>query len=192
MTTLEMLSSRPASEVDEAAEICKKSLPLEDVVNYTFTHRNQVIRPIVSYDATALALSFVPAAGEPSSKTVTTGSDQYTYHHLRRDLWDVANQTGLPLASRYTVPSAHVTIARFAVSLGSDRATELNGLCERANDIVARIEDINQELRSDDWRRFGDPTQGEWRVGEESGLHFVHGPLWYGKCDSVVVGKGFE
>lgn len=177
-----------APEVEEAVSFLEEKLSLPDLVNYTLTHRARLIRPVISYDATALALSFLPAAGERSEDQDST-DDSYSYHHLRRDLCDVTSQSGRQFGSRYTVPSAHVTIARFAMPPGLDREVEVNGLCERASRIIAQIEGINQELQSDDWPRFGNPVEGEWRVGQGSGLHLSKGRTWYGQGINVHVGK---
>ena len=183
MTTLEMVSSKPASEADRFRTILQEKLPLQEIVDYTLTHSPRLVRPIVSYDFSALALSFVPAA--------ETSNDHYTYHHLRSDLWDKVSRTGAQFGSRYTVPSAHVTIARFAVPPGLDRETEAEELCRRRAELVEKLESINQELRSKDWERFGSPARGKWVVGKERGLELNKGQSWYGKGEAVFIGKGF-
>ncbi|KAJ5933533.1 hypothetical protein N7454_005862 [Penicillium verhagenii] len=182
MTTSELICAKTRTEVDEAMEIFQQKLPLEDIVSYTLTHSPKLIRPIISYDSTAIALSFLPAA---------EAKDWYTYHHLRRDLWDIMSESGCQLGARYNVPSAHVTIARFAMPPGADRTKELNDLCMRASGLVEKIEDINQELQSGDWKRFGHPSRGTWVVGEEKGMQLNQGRSWYGKGDVVLTGRGF-
>ncbi|KAJ5287032.1 hypothetical protein N7478_002718 [Penicillium angulare] len=183
LTTCEMVSASSAVKVDEVVETLQRTLPLETIVDYTLTHSPRLGRPVVSYDSTAFALSFVPAAEDDH--------DTYSYHHLRRDLWDIASKSGCQFASRYNVPSAHITIARFAVPPGEDKSKELDGLCSKANAIVNTIEGINQELRSTEWKRFGSPTRGEWVVGQERGLELNKGRSWYGKGDAVLIGNGF-
>ncbi|KAJ5591664.1 uncharacterized protein N7459_002033 [Penicillium hispanicum] len=191
MTTLEMVSSRTASEVDGVAALLQEKLPIHDIVDYTLTHRARLVRPVVSYDAAAMALSFVPAAGETTSQPGGAANDNYSYHHLRRDLWDIAAQSGHRLASRYNVPSAHVTIARFAVPPGLEKGKEVESLINRKSAVVEKIEDINQELRSSDWQRFGNSSRGEWIIGQERGLELNKGQSWFGKGEAVLIGKGF-
>lgn len=188
MTTLEIVNSRTPSEVDAIASSLEQTGVLPDIVNYTLDHRARLIKPMVSYDAAAMALSFVPAAGD---------DDQYTYHHLRRDLFDKVTATGVEAAARYTVPSAHVTIARFTsqdgVSLGDPGHGSGRVDHGRVAALIGKIEDINQKLQLKCWpREDGEtPSGGEWVVGQEKGLDFCKGASWYGKGERVLAGKGF-
>lgn len=193
MTTLEMLPARSLTEVNEFERFLKEHAPLQDIVNYTLTHRARLIRPIVSYDASALALSFIPAVEDKKHNVDGKEKDSYSYQHLRSDLYDMMTEAGCLLEARYTVPSAHVTIARFVrpVGLPEGELEEPVLFHKRAEGLVATIENINQELRSDDWKRFGNPSRGEWVVGQEQGLEFMKGRSWYGKGESVLRGKGF-
>ncbi len=68
-----------------------------------------------------IAVSFLPAAGEtvvspppvaPEPDHQAYLSDEYTYHHLRRDIFDIAREAGVDVGSRYVVPSAHITLGR--------------------------------------------------------------------------------
>lgn len=183
MTTSELLSSCPENEVEGMAAILQQKLPIEEIVSYTLTHRARLIRPVISYDTTAFALSFVPAAEEET--------DAYTYHHLRRDVWDIVSQSNCEFASRYNVPSAHLTIARFVVPPEADKSKMVDDLCSRTTAIVNKIEEINQTLRSTDWKQFGNPSRGEWVVGQERGLDFHKGRSWFGEGETVYIGKGF-
>jgi hypothetical protein len=193
MTTLEMLPARTLAEVNEFEKFLKENTPLQDIVNYTLTHRARLVRPIVSYDASALALSFVPAVEDRDHGVDGKSNDSYSYQHLRSDLYDIVTEAGCELEARYTVPSAHVTIARFVRPVGwSKKKIEESSIShKRARELVTTIEDINRELRSDHWKRFGDPSRGEWVVGQEKGLELMKGRSWYGKGESVIVGKGF-
>jgi hypothetical protein len=188
-----MLPARTLAEVNDFEKFLKEKAPLQDIVNYTLTHRARLVRPIVSYDVSALALSFVPAVEIRDNEVDENSEHNYTYQHLRRDLYDIVTEAGGQLEARYTVPSAHVTIARFVRPVGwSEKDIEESNLFrKRAQELVATIEDINQELRSDDWKRFGDPSRGEWVVGQEKGLELMKGRSWYGKGESVLIGKGF-
>lgn len=192
MTTLEMLPARTIAEVDEIETFLKENAPLQYIVNYTLTHRARLVRPIVSYDASALALSFVPAVEDTDHEVDGISNNYYSYQHLRSDLYDIVTEAGCQLEARYTVPSAHVTIARFVRPVGwTEKEFEESSLFrKRAKELVATIEDINQELRSDDWKRFGNPSRGEWVVGQEKGLELMKGRSWYGKGESVLIGKG--
>ncbi|KAJ5554658.1 hypothetical protein N7513_004617 [Penicillium frequentans] len=182
ITTSELMNAKTRTEVDYMMAIFQQKLPLEEIVNYTLTHSPRLVRPIVSYDATTVALSFVPAA--------ETDKDLYTYHHLRRDLWDIVSESGCQLGARYIVPSAHVTIGRYAMPPGGDQTKELDDLCTRVAGLIEKIEDINQELMSGDWKRFGSPSRGVWVVGQEQGMQLNQGRSWYGNGEVVLTGKG--
>lgn len=189
MTTLEMMHARTAPEVDELIAFLQANAPLQDIVNYTQTHRARLGRPIVSYDASALALSFVPLTDNLGSEASAEDSS-YTYHHLRSDLYSLVTQSGCQIGARYNVPSAHLTIARFTIPVGGDQSKELESLCGRAAKLVEKIEDINLELSSGHWERFGNPSRGEWTVGQEKGLELNKGRAWYGRGTAVLTGEG--
>lgn len=189
MTTLEMVSAKTAQDVDQVAAFLRANAPLQELVNYTLTHRARLGRPVVSYDASALALSFLPVF-EETEKMTDAGNGTYSYHHLRSDLYDRITQSGCQIGARYSVPSAHITIARFVVPIGSTHEEELAALGERVVKLVERLEDINQELRSDEWKRFGSPSRGEWTVGQERGLELNKGVAWYGTGEKLLVGQG--
>lgn len=165
MTALEVTHSRTAEEIDT---LVAQLLPqVERMVGLPREKGGvRLGRPMVSFDAQALALSFLPLAEE---------RDGYGYHHLRRDLWELARER-VAVASRYVVPSAHITLGRY-LGTGVD-----------AGKLVAAVEDINKWLEE----QHGGVT-GEWIVGSEVGLHFRKGALWYGDGgESVRVGKGLE
>lgn len=191
MTTLEMVSGKEQPDVDEVTTFLQAHAPLQELVNYTLTHRARLGRPIVSYDASALALSFLPIF-ENTENGDGTEDGSYSYHHLRRDLYDRVTQSGCQIGARYCVPSAHITIARFVIPVGSTHEEELAALEERVIKLVERLEDINEELRSYDWKRFGSPSRGEWNVGQEQGLELNKGVAWYGTGEKVLIGQGFS
>lgn len=66
--------------------------------------------------------------------------------------------------------------------------------------LIAKIEEINQWLQNEYWPRLQQgtdgttrevmPDGGEWIVGEEKGLDFRKGRLWYGGGETVYLGKG--
>lgn len=192
MTALEITHSVSASEIDSLVSILQAKIP--HITDYTDTHRARLVKPMLSYDSSALALSFVPAAGEGMGVRREKEVDGYTYHHLRRDLYEICTKTGVTIASRYTVPSAHLTIGRFITQQDIARDGEqeqVDGL--KVQKLVERIEEINAWLEREYWpiEGHGIALGGEWTVGEEKGLDCRRGTLWYGGGETIRLGKGF-
>jgi vesicle-fusing ATPase len=188
MTTLEMTHSRTERKIEELVAAMKPSIP--KIVDYTYEHRARLIKPLVGYDAAAFALTFVPAAGEGLSNGRTLKDDQYTYHHLRRDVYGLCEATSVEVDSRYTVPSAHLTLGRF---INPNDFMQPDGT-QNMEKIITKIEEINEWLRQEYWPETGDSAikdGGEWIVGEEKGLNCRKGTLWYGGGETVQLGKGF-
>lgn len=176
MTALEVTHSLTKSEIE--ALVTSMQPIVESMANYTLTHRARLVKPVVSFDAQALALSYVPAAGEPGR---SEEEDRYSYHHLRRDLYTQAQAGGVKVGSRYVVPSAHLTIGRFIEKQDFD----MQGL-------MAVVDEINTWLQNEFWpKEDGIANGGEWVVGEEKGLEFRKGRLWYGDGERVFLGDGF-
>ncbi|KAI1814163.1 60S ribosomal protein L44 [Poronia punctata] len=191
ITTLEIAFSRTAEEIEEIKEALKPSIPA--IANYTYRHRARLVKPMVSYDLSAFAVSFLPAAGEPvispppvapDNADVLKQGDTYTYHHLRRDMWDQAKMAGIVVGSRYIVPSAHITLGRYLTH--DDHATP-----EQRKRWVDAIDDVNRWLESEVWGRADSEVIGEWIVGQEKGLDVRVGTLWYGGGRTVLLGEGF-
>lgn len=135
-------------------------------------------------------MSFLPAAGEPMTSPpaadggAVASGDAYTYHHLRRDVFDLAKAAGAEVASRYVVPSAHITLGRY---LGqADHAT-----LEARAAWTAAIDRANEWLREEVWDRAGGEYVGEWVVGQEKGIDARSGRLWYGGGRTIMTGEGF-
>lgn len=195
MTTLELTNSRTRSELEVLVSELEATGTIPELVDYTFNHRSRLIKPVVSYDASAMALSFVPAAGEG---TGSTDDGAYSYHHLRRDLYDRVAETGIKVIPRYIVPSAHVTIARFITHDGflleQDGPDGSRIDREQLKALMNKIEHINQELQKKYWpsEEGNMSSRGEWVVGHEKGLELCKGASWYGKGESVLDGKGFN
>jgi vesicle-fusing ATPase len=193
MTALEITHSRTQDEIEKLVNSILEYVP--GITDYTFDHRARLVRPMVSYDASALALSFVPAAGESSASENNLGTDRYTYHHLRRDLFNkVSKETGVKVDSRYVVPSSHLTIGRFIEA--ADFANETGASDQsKIQALIEKIESINEWLEKEYWPEYNDNTiksGGEWIVGEEKGLECRKGALWYGGGgETVHLGKGF-
>ena len=196
MTTMEVAHSLTIEEINHFVSIL---LPNVDaIVDLPYHHRARLIKPMVSYDSAALALSFVPASGEALPEDRRASEDEYTYHHLRRDLYTSIQDAGVKVASRYVVPSAHLTIARFNtpnVFGGQDgpmcKAPTLD--LQKRRHWIREIEMINNWLEAEYWPQKGKETKpgGEWIVGEERGIDFRKGRLWYGGGETVKLGASF-
>lgn len=191
ITTLEIDFCRTAPEIEALKETLKPSLP--HIASYTYQHRARLVKPMISYDLSACALSFLPAAGEPPLSPAPTAPDNvevlaqgdaYTYHHLRRDMWDLAREAGVTVSSRYIVPSAHITLGRYLTN--EDHATP-----EQRRRWVDAIDEINRWLETEVWDNAESDLIGEWVVGQEKGLDVRVGTLWYGGGRTVMMGEGF-
>lgn len=177
MTALEITHSLTAPEIE--AFVTQMQPILATMANYTTTHRARLVKPVVSFDAQALALSFLPAAGEPGR---SLDEDKYSYHHLRRDLFAQAQAGGVKVGSRYVVPSAHLTIGRFIKPQDFEMAA-----------LMRVVDELNAWLEKEFWpSENGIMDGGEWVVGEEKGLEVRKGTLWYGSAgETVLLGVGF-
>lgn len=191
-TVLEVAHSLTEQEIENLVQILEasKDVTAEQIAEYPTTHKSRLLKPMVSFDASAMALSFVPAAGE--SLQAGDDSDDYSYHHLRRDVFQMVRQAQLPVASRYIVPSAHVTIARFInneefLVQGAEGA-ELDRA--RVKLLIEKIEAINKRVESEVWPQADGtiPAEGEWIVGQQN-LVIRRGRLWYGGGETVSMGS---
>jgi len=194
ITVMEVAHSRTEDEI--AALMVSLKAHGKEIADHTQTHRARLIKPLLSYDSAALALSFVPAAGESVPHGRTAKDDDYTYHHLRRDTFAALTEAGIEVASRYVVPSAHLTIARFNTPnvFGGDPLDGSVALdTEKRRHWVKEIEMINKWLEAEYWPREGELIKpgGEWIVGEEKGLDFRNGRLWYGGGQTIYLGEGW-
>jgi hypothetical protein len=187
MTALEITHSLTAEEIDALVDQMLPGVP--EITDYTLQHRARLVKPLVSYDAQALALSFLPASDEPGR---SVDDEKYTYHHLRRDLYTKASATGVKVASRYVIPSAHLTIGRFITKSDFEMA---DGSVDhsKVEKLIWTIDAINDWLQKEYWPKSdGIKDGGEWIVGEEKGLEYRKGALWYGSGgETVRLGKGF-
>ncbi|CAI7647918.1 unnamed protein product [Penicillium glandicola] len=189
-TVLEAAHSLTEEQIEELVQtlLSSKDVTPADIAAYPRSHPTRLIKPMVSFDSAALALSFVPAAGECLEVESGINNEQYTYHHLRRDVFDMVRQTKVPVASRYIVPSAHLTIARFIsqdefLVQGLDGAETVDH--SRVKLLVDKIGEINQKLEDEYWPKEGAIREGgEWIVGQE-GLVIRRGRVWYGGGEYV-------
>ncbi|KAL7942126.1 ureidoglycolate hydrolase [Trichoderma barbatum] len=193
MTTLEITFSKTPMEIDSLVSVIRPAA--SSIASYTHTHRSRLVKPMISYDLSAFALSFLPASGEvtlspapvapdtPANGPVTQGDD-YTYHHLRRDIFDKVKEVGVEVGSRYQVPSAHITLGRHMTDEEHDSP-------EKREKWVRAIDDINAWLENEVWDQQDAQFIGEWIVGQEKGLDVRNGALWYGGGRTIVLGEGF-
>lgn len=195
MTALEITHSLTEEEITKIVDVIRPKIP--EITDYTFTYRARLVKPILAFDNAAVALSFLPAAGEGGS-VHGLQNDAYTYHHLRRDLYNLCTDAGVKVASRYVVPSSHLTVGRFIES--SDFHTRSSTTIEKINDPskmrvwCEKIEEINQWLKEEYWPKVNDEAikdGGQWIVGEEKGLDCRFGTLWFGGGTTIRLGKGF-
>lgn len=189
LTALEVTHSRTPDEIATLVGQIRPAIPA--LTNYTFTHRSRLVKPMLSYDLAAVAMSFLPAAGEPvASPPPADGGaahevdDSYSYHHLRRDAFGLVRATGVDIASRYVVPSAHITLGRY---LGQeDHATP-----EMRERWTRTIDEVNAWLEEVVWDVADGAFVGEWIVGQEKGIDARSGRLWYGGGRTIMMGEGF-
>lgn len=183
ITALEITHSLTAPEIDSIVEGLGADT-IATMTDYTFDHRARLIKPMLSYDAAAIALSFLPAAGEGlPTKERSQEADKFTYHHLRQSLFNVGHKAGAKIESRYVVPSSHITIGRFLTQKDHDSP-------EKMKSWIEHIERINAWLVEEYWPT--EDKQGvEWIVGQEKGLDCRYGTLWYGGGTTIRLGKGF-
>jgi hypothetical protein len=191
ITVLEITHSRTPEEIEAIKSKLRPSFPA--AANYTYQHRARLVKPMVSHDLSAFALSFLPANGEvalsppptePNNAHVLAQGDAYTYHHLRRDAWDLVDKAGFAVDSRYIVPSAHITLGRFVTN-------EHHLTLEQRQKWVDAIDEVNQWLETEIWNNPESELKGEWVVGQERGLDVRVGPLWYGAGRTIMTGEGF-
>lgn len=196
MTAMEVTHSKTASEIDHVVSILKSNC--QSIADYPSTHPARLIKPMISYDSAALALSFLPASGEALINGRTPSHDEYTYHHLRRDLYSLITKAGVEVGSRYVVPSAHLTIARFNTPNVFGGADLLDPAptqdVSKRKHWLNEIDLINKWLEVEFWPQEDDTIMpgGDWIVGEEKGLDFRRGRLWYGGGETIYLGKKIE
>lgn len=197
-TVLEIAHSLTEEQIEGLVNTLESSQNISsaDIADHAFTHRTRLVKPMVGFDSAAMALTFVPAAGEASDAQRSIADETYSYHHLRRDIFDMVRAAGIPIASRYIVPSAHLTIARFVTQDGFVEPAavgeeHLNP--SKVKELIDKIEEINQKLQDEYWPSENGTIKagGEWLIGQEKGLAIRRGRLWYGGGNDVQLGKGY-
>ncbi|KAL1745855.1 RNA ligase/cyclic nucleotide phosphodiesterase [Schizophyllum fasciatum] len=143
------------------------------LVRYPGAHPTRLVRPRLNVDLGGLALSFVPEekAAEKCGGDWKKDAAPFTYLHLRRELYALAADAGVKAQARYTVPSAHITLARFISAEDFNKSGEGEGSdMERISAFLRLVEAINDELAELDCA---------WTVGE-AGVELRKGKTWYG------------
>ncbi|KAJ5110645.1 hypothetical protein N7532_001180 [Penicillium argentinense] len=190
-TVLEVAHSLTEGEIENLVQTLQSSeVSTRQISEYAVAHQTRLLKPLISFDSAALALTLVPAAGEGVEASPSGDSDSYSYHHLRRDIFDITRQANLPVASRYIVPSAHITIGRFITDDGfvkGDDGRQVDSAAVKR--FVDKIGEVNDNLKRKYWPSEGGiPDGGEWIVGQEMGLVVRRGRLWYGGGEDVPLG----
>lgn len=191
MTAMEVTHSLTAPEVDALVAKLKMNEQHRAIADLPSQpdRRARLVKPMVGFDSAALALSFLPC-----------DTRHYTYHHLRRELYEKISAAGVEVGSRYVVPSAHLTIARCNspdpfVDDGEQVMDAVAGsqLANRQA-LMSQIDAINLWLVNEHWSDPNDTSKSsvEWDVGEEKGLDFRKGTLWYGGGETIYLGKSAE
>ncbi|VDC03534.1 unnamed protein product [Peniophora sp. CBMAI 1063] len=144
---------------------------LPELLSYPRLHPTRLYRPTLSCDTGSLVLKFLPVA---------QSQDDYTYHHLRRDIFDRVSETGLVMKPRYVVPSAHLTVARFIDN--TDFETDGRTDQGKMKEWWSLIDGINVRLESAlDSRHGGRDEDGMWPVEK---VECRYGSQWYGGGES--------
>jgi hypothetical protein len=191
MTVLEITHSKTAPEIESlVAKFQPKTQEIVNITSSSLEKRARLVKPAIGFDAAAIALSFVPAAGECLTQNRQKEQDNFTYHHLRRDVYAKSSETGVKVDSRYVVPSAHLTIGRFMTTTDFEKDGIVDA--EKMRKLVEVIENANEWLK-EFWPNENDGIKdgGEWIIGEGKGLDMRMGTVWYGGGKSVMVGEGF-
>jgi vesicle-fusing ATPase len=191
-TNMEIAYSKTQPEI---ANLVGKIQPYaQNIADCSLRNRCRLLKPALGFDAAAIALTFLPAAGESLQSGRTKEDDAFTFHHLRREVYKEVVAAGVEVDSRYIVNSSHITVARFI----SERDFVQEGKTELDTDkvklLINTMNEINQWLEAKYWpKEDGSPIKdgGEWLVGQEMGLDLRSGTAWYGVGDRVVIGKGY-
>lgn len=171
LSVLEIIHSAPVESVLTNLDLLRPYI--NELLN-PIDNAPVLMRPLVCFDSSALALTFVPIDHAiqklPHSKfgiDATEKEARYSYTHYRASLYEtVTNVAGVNVESRYQVPSAHVTIARFIKELSPDAIDSL----------LSEIEKLNQWLDAE----YSDPSKFAWRLGQERATECRYGRIWYG------------
>lgn len=173
ITVLEIAHTLPYEQISAIVDRLPQNL-VKSATDFALNHRTTLLKPKLCYDDGALTLTFVPAV------------EDYTYLHLRRDLFNLFLEAGVKMESRYAMPSAHLTIGRFVSPAEKNSPSAVKKWVEL-------LDEINVWLEAEYWPKEGQEAKkdGQWQPGEGVGLHLVKGRVWYGTGETVRLGTGF-
>ncbi|KAK9464424.1 RNA ligase/cyclic nucleotide phosphodiesterase [Lipomyces arxii] len=170
LTALEILHSVPDTQLDFLQQTLQQLRPHLDSL-LAPRPAPVLVKPILSYDQHALALSFLP-----EDQPIGDSGDWYSYHHYRSDIFKIVQQrAGVEVGSRYQVPSAHVTIARFIKPLEADM-----------EDFIAKLEEASK------WLETVGSKSVRWCVNDERGTELRYGKIWYGTGPCERIGLSMQ
>ncbi|KAJ5121682.1 uncharacterized protein N7515_009643 [Penicillium bovifimosum] len=164
MTVLEIAYAQSEWQIEELVRTLQSSKDVtpSDIAAYPRSHPVRLVKPMLSLDTAGLSLTFVPAVIEDE---YASPSEHYTYHHLRRDIFELVQQAKVPLGTRYRardLTSAYVTIARFISHDGFSAKVYEGEMIDhrRVRSFVEEIDLINMELENKYWPRKGEIKEG--------------------------------
>ncbi|QGI68563.1 hypothetical protein CEK27_012534 [Fusarium fujikuroi] len=175
------LSITPKELVDKTIKFkpCLKKLA-------SIFHGQQIrlVKPKLSFNEGGVALSFVPAADEETQDSRTKTTD-YTYLHLRRDIFALCSEKGVDAETQKGATACHITLARFITQ--EDHNRNGNPSQEAMASWVTRIEEINEMLAQKYWPHEGSvpPESGSWVIDGRRSLDIRAGTIWYGGGQSL-------
>lgn len=165
-------------------------------VNHAGHQDARLVKPMLSYDNAAVALTFVPTAFD---KSHIIDKETKTYG---RNVYNCASSAGVNPEGRYVYPTAHLTVGRFTTTADfeDEEVTEKSDR-RKITKWVEKLEGVGAWLKAECWSSIsgsGDSFDrvkdgGTWVVGEEKGLDCRIGRVWYGVGDRVGLGirEGF-
>lgn len=179
------LSITPKELVDKTIKFkpCLKKLA-------SIFHGQQIrlVKPKLSFNEGGVALSFVPAADEETQDSRTKTTD-YTYLHLRRDIFALCSEKGVDAETQKGATACHITLARFITQ--EDHNRNGNPSQEAMASWVTGIEEINEMLAQKYWPHEGSvpPESGSWVIDGRRSLDIRAGTIWYGGGQSLDLGS---
>jgi hypothetical protein len=167
----------------------------------------RLVKPFLSFDEKAVAVTFVPDASNASYATNGYASDEddkvhdsdhFTYQHLRSEMHKLAMKSGIKIDTCYTTATAHITLGRFigdsvfapsSVNHDADGAND-DDTQTRTRNFVKLVQEINKELESSLWGEDG----MKWVIAGDKGLECQFGYVKWGRVAQLAanIGKTVE
>ncbi|KAJ6470204.1 RNA ligase/cyclic nucleotide phosphodiesterase [Mycena vitilis] len=192
ITITEVAHSHTPEEIGNLVDRVRSVLPdLADLLRHCAV-AGQMARldtPTVAWDAGGIAMSFLPRADAGGA---------WGYHHLRRDVFDLLGRV-LEVNSRYVLPGAHITVARYIAPMREKDMRALGRTVEMVNEALealskgeersegTMVDGRARERMLDELRMI---ERAEWTVGEEQGLEVRAGACWYGDGGRTIIKGG--